>query len=265
MESITLGQYEIIYNALSFTIATMGAATLFFWLVRETVAPQYRTALIITGLVTFIAAYHYWRMFDSWSGAFVVDATAGTIARSGEKFNDAYRYVDWILTVPLLLVELILVMGLTRAETISKGVRLGALAALMVALGYPGEVGTDSGTRLLWGGLSMIPFLFILYELFVGLRASISNQPEQARGLVSLAIWVTVLSWCFYPIVYFAPLLFGPENANIATMSGSAAVIVQVGYTTADIVAKAGFGVLIFLIASAKSEDWRNRTLVRAA
>ena len=68
MESITLGQYEIIYNALSFTIATMGAATLFFWLVRETVAPQYRTALIITGLVTFIAAYHYWRMFDSWSG-----------------------------------------------------------------------------------------------------------------------------------------------------------------------------------------------------
>ena len=265
MESITLGQYEIIYNALSFTIATMGAATLFFWLVRETVAPQYRTALIITGLVTFIAAYHYWRMFDSWSGAFVVDATAGTVARSGEKFNDAYRYVDWFLTVPLLLVELILVMGLTRAVTISKSVRLGTLAALMVALGYPGEVATDSGTRLLWGGLSVIPFLFILYELFVGLRASINSQPEQARGLVSLAIWVTVVSWCFYPIVYFAPLLFGPENANISTMSGSAAVTVQVGYTIADIVAKAGFGVLIFLIASAKSEDWRNSNLARDA
>ena len=265
MESITLGQYEIIYNALSFTIATMGAATLFFWLVRVTVAPQYRTALIITGLVTFIAAYHYWRMFDSWSGAFVVDATAGTVARSGEKFNDAYRYVDWLLTVPLLLVELILVMGLTRAVTISKSVRLGTLAALMVALGYPGEVATDSGTRLLWGGLSVIPFLFILYELFVGLRASINSQPEQARGLVSLAIWVTVVSWCFYPIVYFAPLLFGPENANISTMSGSAAVTVQVGYTIADIVAKAGFGVLIFLIASAKSEDWRNSNLARDA
>jgi len=265
MESITLGQYEIIYNALSFTIATMGAATLFFWLVRETVAPQYRTALIISGLVTFIAAYHYWRMFDSWSGAFVVDATAGTIARSGEKFNDAYRYVDWLLTVPLLLVEMILVMGLTRAVTISKSVRLGTLAALMVALGYPGEVATDSGTRLLWGGLSVIPFLFILYELFVGLRASINSQPEQARGLVSLAIWVTVVSWCFYPIVYFAPLLFGPENANISTMSGSAAVTVQVGYTIADIVAKAGFGVLIFLIASAKSEDWRNSNIARDA
>ena len=260
MESMTLGQYELVYNALSFGIAAMAAATLFFWLSRDTVAPQYRTALVISGLVTFIAAYHYWRIFGSWSGAFVVDAGAGTIALSGEKFNDAYRYVDWLLTVPLLLVELILVMGLTRAVTVSKSVRLGVLAALMVALGYPGEIASDMGTRLLWGGLSMVPFLFILFELFVGLRGSIKSQPENARGLVNLAVWVTVLSWSFYPVVYFAPLLFGAGNANIATMSGDAAMIVQVGYTIADIVAKAGFGVLIFMIASAKSEEWRARS-----
>lgn len=259
MESMNLGQYELVYNAFSFSIATMAAATLFFWLSRDTVAPQYRAALVISGLVTFIAAYHYWRIFGSWSAAFVVDAGAGTVAPSGEKFNDAYRYVDWLLTVPLLLVELIIVMGLSRAATISKGVRLGVLAALMVALGYPGEIATDMSTRLLWGALSMVPFLFILFELFVGLRGSIKNQPEEARGLVNLAIWVTVLSWSFYPVVYFAPLLFGAGNANIATMSGDAAMIVQVGYTIADIVAKAGFGVLIFMIASAKSQEWRDK------
>ena len=264
MESMTLGQYELVYNAFSFSIATMGAATLFFWLSRDTVAPQYRAALVISGLVTFIAAYHYWRIFGSWSSAFAVDAVAGTVAPSGEKFNDAYRYVDWLLTVPLLLVELILVMGLSRAATISKGVRLGVLAALMVALGYPGEIATDMSTRLLWGALSMIPFLFILFELFVGLRGSIKNQPEEARGLVNLAIWVTVLSWSFYPVVYFAPLLFGAGNANIATMSGDAAMIVQVGYTIADIVAKAGFGVLIFMIASAKSQEWRAKNATAA-
>ncbi len=259
MESMTLGQYELVYNAFSFSIATMAAATLFFWLSRDTVAPQYRAALVISGLVTFIAAYHYWRIFGSWSAAFVVDAGAGTVAASGQKFNDAYRYVDWLLTVPLLLVELILVMGLSRAATISKGVRLGVLAALMVALGYPGEIATDMSTRLLWGALSMVPFLFILFELFVGLRGSIKSQPEEARGLVNLAIIVTVLSWSFYPVVYFAPLLLGAGNANIATMSGDAAMIVQVGYTIADIVAKAAFGVLIFMIASAKSQEWRNR------
>lgn len=257
MESMTLGQYELVFNAFSFSIATMAAATLFFWLSRDTVAPKYRTAIVISGLVTFIAAYHYWQIFGSWSGAFTVDAVAGTIALSGEKFNDAYRYVDWLLTVPLLLIELILVMGLTRAATLSKGLRLGVLAALMIALGYPGEIADDMGTRLLWGSLSMIPFLAILYELFVGLKDSVNAQPESARGLVSTAIWVTVLSWSFYPVVYFAPFLFGADNANLVTMSGGAAVIVQVGYTIADIVSKVGLGILIFMIASAKSEEWR--------
>jgi len=259
MHSISIGQYQIIYNALSLTIAAMSAATLFFWLSRDTVAPRYRVALVISGTVTFIAAYHYWRIFGSWTGAFDVDAQAGTIALSKEKFNDAYRYVDWILTVPLLLVELILVMGLSRAETISKSVRLGLLALAMVALGYPGEVAGDIQSRLLWGGLSMIPFLIIVYELAVGLRGSIASQPESARGLVNGAILITVGAWTFYPLVFFAPLLLGAENSSLATMSGGAVTLVQVGYTLADILAKAGFGVLIYLIASAKSEDWANQ------
>ncbi len=260
MENLTLGQYELIYNSTSFGVATMAAATLFFWINRGNVAPQYRAALTITGLVTFIAAYHYFRIFESWGASFIVDADAGTVTPSGEKFNDAYRYVDWLLTVPLLLIELILVMGLTKTATISKSIRLGLAAALMIALGYPGEIATTMGDRALWGGLSMIPFVYILFELFVGLRGSIAQQPPAARGLVNIAIWVTILSWSFYPIVYFAPFVLGPENANIATMTGSAVVVVQVGYTIADVVAKAGFGILIYMIAAAKSEDYRAGT-----
>jgi bacteriorhodopsin len=257
MEAITVPQFEFIYNVLSFSIATMGAATLFFWLARGQVAPQFRLALIVSGLVTFIATYHYFRIFESWNGAYAVQ---GNILVAGPKrFNDAYRYVDWLLTVPLLLVELILVMGLTRADTISKGLRLGLLAALMVALGYPGEIAGSMSSRVLWGGISMIPFLFILYELFVGLRGSLAGQPPAARGLVNAAIWVTLASWSFYPVVYFAPIFFGPENANLNTMSGSAITLVQTGYTIADILAKAAFGVLIFLIASAKSTEWNER------
>ena len=255
MNSLTIEQYQIIYNVLSFSIATMGAATLFFWLSRSQVAPQYRGALVISGLVTAIAAYHYYRMSNSWSEAFILDGD--TITASKVAFNDAYRYVDWLLTVPLLLVELILVMGLSRSATIAKSTKLGLLALLMVALGYPGEVAPDMNGRLLWGGLSMIPFLVIIYELFVSLRGSVKSQPEEARNLVNIAIWVTVGSWSFYPVVYFAPLLFGAENANLTTMSGTAATIVQAGYTAADVIAKAVFGVLIYMIASAKSTQWR--------
>ena len=72
MENITVGQYDLIYNAFSFAFATLAASTIFFWLGRSQVAPQYKTAMTITGLVTFIAAYHYFRIFESWEAAYNV-------------------------------------------------------------------------------------------------------------------------------------------------------------------------------------------------
>jgi bacteriorhodopsin len=241
MLNISLGQYDLVYNAFSFTIALMGAATIFFWLGRSQVAPAYRTALTLTGLVTAIACYHYVRIFNSWEAAFSV--ANGIVTPTGIRFNDAYRYVDWLLTVPLLLLELVLVMRLSRSETASKGTKLAILAALMVALGYPGEISADSSTRWLWWAAAMVPFVIIVYDLFVGLKRSINSQPDSVRGLVSTARWLTVISWCFYPVVFIFPMI---------GLTGGAAV--QVGYTIADVVAKALVGVLIFLIASRKSE-----------
>ena len=246
MEALSFGQYELIYNAFSFGVAAMLAATLFFWLGLPQIAPKYKTAVIITGLVTFIAGYHYLRIFDSWGSAFTV--VDGTVAMTGVAFNQAYRYVDWLLTVPLLLIELILVMSLTRSETVRKSITLGGAAALMILLGYPGEVsGGIDGPRFVWGALSMVPFLYIVYSLFVGLSSSINSQPAEVRGLVNLARWVVVLSWSFYPIVYFAPFVIPMDG-------GTAVAVIEVGYTIADVVAKAFFGVLIYMIAFRKSQ-----------
>jgi len=247
MFGITVGQFDLVYNAFSFTIAVMGAATLFFILSRSQVAPAYRTALAVTALVTGIALYHYVRIFASWEAAYTV--VNGTITASGVRFNDAYRYVDWLLTVPLLLVELILVMRLSPSESTKKAVKLGVLAAIMVGLGYPGEIAADAQTRWLWWSLSMIPFLIIVYDLAVGLKSSIASQPESARGLIRSARTLTIASWCFYPVVFVLPML--------GVTGGTATVAVQVGYTVADIVAKAGFGVLIYLIAARKSDAER--------
>jgi bacteriorhodopsin len=222
----------------------MGAATVFFFLGRSQVAPAYRNAISLTGLVTMIACYHYFRIFNSWDAAFSV--VGNVLTPTGKPFNDAYRYVDWLLTVPLLLIELILVMRLSSEETLARATKLGFLAALMVALGYPGEVSSDMGTRWLWWGLAMIPFVIIVYDLFVGLKGSMKSQPSEARGLVNLARLITVLSWCFYPVVFVFPMIgFSGSNAETA---------VQIGYTIADIVAKAAFGVLIYMIALRKSE-----------
>jgi len=135
-------------------------------------------------------------------------------------------------------------MKLSSSETVNRCVVLGSAAALMIILGYPGEISTDLAGRLSWGLAAMIPFLFIVYILFFGLKSSIEAQPIEARGLVSRACWVVVITWSFYPVVYFLPML-GFESAGVA---------VEIGYSIADIAAKVGFGILIYMIARKKSE-----------
>ncbi|MFN8939751.1 MAG: bacteriorhodopsin-like [Acidobacteriota bacterium] len=222
----------------------MGATTLFLFFGRSQVTTAFKPAVTVGGLVTLIAFYHYWRIFDSWESAYKV--VNGVVTATGIPFNDAYRYVDWLLTVPLLMTELILVMKLSHSETAKKASQLAGLAALMIIPGYPGEISSDPGTRWMWWGLSMIPFLVIVYQLVAGLASSVAAQPPEARGLVNSARYITLITWSFYPIVFVLPMLgiSGPE----------ATTAVQVGYTIADILAKAGFGLYIYAIAVAKSE-----------
>ncbi|WP_310474147.1 bacteriorhodopsin-like [Sandarakinorhabdus sp.] len=243
MEQITVGQFGLVYNAFSFTFAAMAAGTLFFWLGRSQVGPAYKTAMTITGLVTAIAAYHYFRIFESWTDAY--DVKNGVITATGYAFNDAYRYVDWLLTVPLLLIELVLVMRLSQKETVSKATSLGFAAALMIILGYPGEIATDNSTRALWGTLSTIPFAYVVWQLFSGLGSAIERQPESARGLIKQARLLTFASWGFYPIVYMIPYT--------SLSGGAVATGIQVGYTIADVIAKVGVGILVYMIAVRKS------------
>ncbi|MEN9528646.1 MAG: hypothetical protein RI932_519 [Pseudomonadota bacterium] len=244
MEMLSVFQYSLIYNAFSFALAAMGAATLFLWFGRSQVSDHYKTAVTISGLVCAIATYHYFRIFHSWEAAYQLKD--GVLSATGVAFNDAYRYVDWLLTVPLLLIELVLVMRLSREETASKAKKLGFAAALMIILGYPGEIAADVPTRALWGTLSALPFLYIIWELYRGLGESIERQPENVRELIKKARLLTLASWGFYPIVFMAPYI---------NISGALAqTTIQVGYTVADLVAKAVFGIVIWMIAVHKSE-----------
>jgi len=244
MELLSLGQYSLVYNSFSFVTAAMLATTIFLFLSLPQISPSYKTAVTVSGIVCLIAGYHYFRIFNSWDAAYSV--MNGVVSVTGRPFNDAYRYVDWLLTVPLLVTELILVMRLSGNEGTKKATRLAVLAVLMVALGYPGEISTVASTRWLWWGLAMLPFLVIQYELFVGLASSISQQPEAVRGMVSSARYITVITWLFYPIVFILPM--------IGLSGGTAVVGVQVGYSIADVLAKAAFALFIYTIALKKTK-----------
>jgi bacteriorhodopsin len=180
---------------------------------------EVRTTLDGTRLFVGIALYHYVRIFGSWSDAFsFVD---GRYVQDGKPFNEGYRYVDWFLTVPLLL---------------------------MIALGYPGEIAAaDSSARTIWGVLSTLPFLYILYVLFVELGKSLDRQSNNVKKLVDGLRYIILATWGIYPIAYMLPsLIDDTANAEVAR---------QVMYSLGDVLAKPLFGLLVLGIALAKSRE----------
>jgi len=265
MNPLSFQQYELVYNFTSFGLASMGASTIFFFMRYNSFNEKYKSALCFTGLVTLIATYHYFRIFNSFEAAFTpCKVVAGKIdvtqcnaevygyTATGIPFNDAYRYVDWLLTVPLLLIEIVLVMKLSEAETVSKCTQLGISSALMIAFGYPGESSGDAGTRWLFWSISMCPFLFIVFQLFVGLKGAQDAEEDPAvKSQVQWACWATVISWCTYPVVYILPMLMGTEGKE--GLSAEAVVAVQIGYTVSDVISKCGVGYLVYRIGLAKS------------
>merc|ERR1712158_78122 len=156
--------------------------------------------------------------------------------------------MDWLLTVPMLLMEIVLVMKLSSEEASQKCITLGLSSALMIIVGYPGEliVEGDLSERWKFWMLALLPFLYIVYELLVGLAAATASETDpRIRDLVFRAQWVTVVSWLTYPVVYIFPML-GFKGAQ-------AVVNIQVGYCVSDVISKCGVGLIIYSITAAKS------------
>ena len=245
-------QYNIVYNLFSLTIAVMFAAGIYFVATAGRIAERYRPAMYISALIVFVAGYHYFRIFQSWDAAFELAGAGGGMGRGGtytaasdHVFNEAYRYADWLLTVPLLIVELYIV---TKARDAAKSARSSMTAliiatVLMLVTGYIGETYSNEAftMRFVWGTISSVFFAYIVYRLFTDVGEAQAYLPGKSSLLAGNVKWLLLLTWGFYPIVYCLPFLGltgpGAEGA------------VQSGYTIADISAKAGYGLLIHHIA----------------
>jgi bacteriorhodopsin len=248
MYDMTDMQYQAVYNVLSFALASMMATTMYLWFRSFAVKDQFKSAVLISGLVTFIAAYHYMRIFNSWVEAYHYSVDKSDPELTGVPFNDAYRYMDWLLTVPLLLIEILLVMKLDEEAYSQKAWTLGVGSALMIVSGYYGEltVSGDLTPRWMCWFLSMAFFLYIVYELLVGLASATNSESDpKIKSKIQSAQVMTVISWCTYPVVYLFPML-GIDAA-------SAVVSIQIGYCASDIISKCGVGLLIYQITYAKS------------
>ena len=220
------------YVGMSFWLISMAlvAATAFFFVERDRVAGKWKTSLTVSGLVTLIAAVHYFYMRDVW----VATGTSPT----------EFRYIDWLLTVPLLMVEFYLVLSAVTKVPAGVFWRLLVGSIVMLAFGYAGETGMMGVTMAFV--LAMLGWGFIVWEIFKGeasqINAGLSNANVQG-AYKAMLICVTI-GWSIYPIGYAIGYLGG--GADPATLN--------IVYNLADFVNKIGFGVIIWAAAVADSE-----------
>ena len=257
--ALTGYEFSAVYNILSLGLASMLFTSLFLFIARERVLPKYRMAVMVSATVTSIAAYHYFRMFDSFNHGYGINDSSTVAATMGKNmldfgaanYNVGYRYIDWLLTVPLLLVELVAVLGLVKAIQSSLLKRLVPAAAAMIILGYPGDAKLNlfNLDPSMWGLLSTIPFLYIMYVLWVELSKSLSAQSEKVRSMFLALRLLLIATWGVYPITFITAM-----NSTGAP-TASEVVSREIGYSIADILAKCLFGLMIFAIARIKSAE----------
>lgn len=247
LPTLTPTQYDLILNFISMVIAANGAAFLYIIMSRSAVAPRFRSALLVSSIVVAVSVYHYFQIMGSFEQAFAL--TGGLYEPTGASFNAAYRYVDWLITVPLLLIELVLVLTLSKGQSRAMLTKLIGAAVAMIVLGFPGEIAPAdaTGTRLLWGTLSTVPFLYLLYVLFVELGRAASGYAGVVQTKLRNLRLLLIGSWGVYPIAFLFPVFDSEPNATLF-------VLRDIGYSVSDMLAKGLFGVLIVLLAKARTQ-----------
>ena len=218
---------------ISFWIATamMLAFTVFFLIERQNVPDKWKTSMTVAALVTGVAWYHYTYMREVWA--------------MGDGSPLVYRYIDWLITVPLQVVEFYLILAAIGVGTFVMFRNLMAASIVMLVAGFFGESGAMDGTidlsAEIWWVIGMAGWGYILYELWSGdvKEASETGSPSVQYAFNSMRLIVTV-GWAIYPIGYLM---------GAGTIDGMGTDDMNILYNIADLVNKGAFGMMIWYAA----------------
>ena len=220
------------FVGISFWLISMAlvASTAFFFMETQRVSPKWKTSLTVSGLVTLVAAVHYFYMRDVWVG-------------TGET-PTVYRYIDWLITVPLLMVEFYIILRACTAVAGGVFWKLMIGSLVMLIGGYLGEAGYMNVTVAFIIG--MAGWAYILYEIFAGEagRVAADEAPESVKAAYSTMRWIVTIGWAIYPLGYFFGYMAG--GADMATLN--------IIYNLADVLNKIAFGVIIWNVAVTETE-----------
>lgn len=215
------------YVGFTFFVGCMAmmAASAFFFLSMNNFDRKWKTSILVSGLITFIAAVHYWYMRDYWSSV-------------GES-PTFFRYVDWVLTVPLMCVEFYLILKVAGAKK-SLMWKLIAASVVMLVTGYFGEA-VYRDNAAFWGLLSGLAYFYIVYEIWLG---SAKKLAEQAGGATlqahKMLCWFVLVGWAIYPLGYMAGTPGWYDGL------GGLGLNMDVIYNIGDAINKIGFGLVVY-------------------
>ena len=222
------------YVGFTFFVGCMAmmAASAFFFLSMNSFDNKWKTSILVSGLITFIAAVHYWYMRDA--------AMAGSLDNV-----TAFRYVDWILTVPLMCVEFYLILKVAGA-TKNLMWKLIGLSTVMLVTGYLGETGDSA---VMWGTISGLAYFVIAYMIWFGEAKALATE---AGGDVLQAhkylCWFVLVGWAIYPLGYM-----DGTTGWYDALPTEGLLDINVWYNIADAINKIGFGLVVYSLACKKS------------
>ena len=208
----------------------MVAATVFFLMESLRVDGKWRTSMIVGGLVTLVAAVHYFYMRDVW----VATGASPTV----------FRYVDWLITVPLQMIEFYLILAACTAIAVGVFWRLMVGTMVMLVGGYLGEAGFINAT--VGFVIGMAGWGYILYEIFAGEAGKVAadSAPPSVQSAFNTMRLIVTVGWAIYPLGYFFGYMTGGVDANSLNLI----------YNVADVVNKIGFCLAIWAAATSQSE-----------
>ena len=247
--------YQMTAHVLTLGYSVMFAALLYFVLTLKSSAPKYQISSVLSGVVMVSAALLLYVQAQNWTEAFVFDTERGRyfLGEGKDLFNNGYRYLNWLIDVPMLLLQILFVISLTKSNFTSIRNQFWVSGSLMVITGYIGQYYevTDLPKFFIWGAISTVFFFHILWVMKKVINEGKEGMPLAGQKLLSGIWWLFIFSWFLYPGAYLMPHLIGIEGFFY---NETGVVARQMTYTVADISSKVIYGVLLSNLAQTLSK-----------
>jgi bacteriorhodopsin len=256
--TISVEAYEIVGHVLTLGFAAMAASLLYFWLTKNDNMPKYRMSSVLSVVVMTSAFLLLWAQKESWTAAYDFVNGEYVLAAGADLFTNGFRYLNWMIDVPMLLIQILFVAGIVGAARGRYIFQFSFSGVMMIVTGYigqfyePGRSNADLLLWLVWGFISTVFFVWVLVLITKVIKEGVANMKDsKAKGIFGAILPLFYVSWFLYPGAYLMPLLLEFGIADY----GFTIVAQQLTYTVADILSKVIYGAMLNISSTILSEE----------